>query len=390
MRAEYNQLPWRIRSSRKGLLSFIFCLIQILNTIGYITNSSGISSIFSIVSQLYIVLVYGAFFVYLFLERKYRNVSESVLLLIFMVFSAAVSYVINPGSGGLYNFIVLLSGYISLPMYMIFVKDIPAKRTVINCTYVMAVITAIYFVFCGFFTPDYVVGTNALSMGFFNSNQAGIFLVQNFSVLFAFFSIKKKRTTRICILILCAIEFWLIFLTQSRTAVFCVLVLLAGYLLRKRPVAQIVPRILFVAPFAAIFIMIWISNNDFINSIEVFGKPLINARDMIYYNSLQNLQHNYLFGNYASGIFSNLHNAYLSVLLTVGVVGFSLFLLFFWEQTKQFERVHHRNEVTHMAFLGILTLYLNGCVEAAMMVSGSMYAAATAQLLLLMNYEEYT
>lgn len=387
MEQQYNRVQTVNKSSRMGTLGGLFCLIQIMNLIGYISNSMNMETVFSLVSQLYIVLNYLAFLLYMISPKRNKRAGESIVLFLFMLFSSILSYLASAGVG-IYTFLITLSGYLALPMYLILVREIPTNQRTLKYTYFAAIGTGIFFLYRGFVNPEYILGTQALSMGFFNSNQAAIFLVQNFSILIAFYPMKKKSPARVLILLLCVLEIWLIYKTQSRTALLCVVILVVGYVFRKMPLSRRSIRVLFIAPMVFVFLFMFLSNNAYISSIEILGKPILNGRNLIFYYALLNLQGHYLFGNFSSSQFANLHNAYLSVLVSVGVLGFFLFLLFFWREVVRLWKQHSRNEVTYLAFLGFMLLFLEGCAEAAILVSGSMYAVATAQLLFLINYGE--
>lgn len=373
---------YKLKDHHFGVLSGIYLIIQIMNPIGYVTNAMGIDGLFSLVSRLYIVLCLGALFFYIFQKRVQPM---ACLYLIFMVLVTSFCYILSPGECSLYNYCVLLAGYLALPIYMIVIPEIKFTSTIYYATFFSNCVTALFFIYCGFFRPEYYVNSGALTMGFFNANQAGIFLAQNIAVLSCCIQYECSTAKKILLGLLCGLEGYFVFLTQSRMAAICTILLIAVQFKRKKMIPMKYVRICFVCPFLMIFVLLRMAESIFFQNIMVLGKPIISGRELIYLNSIMDMQEKWVFGNFGLYQFTNLHNAYLTILATSGIVGMVMFAIFYWKCLKKFWRLHSANSVAFVAFIAILLLFIEGSVESAILVSGSMYAGAATAILMFLN-----
>ena len=102
------------------------------------------------------------------------------------------------------------------------------------------------------------------------------------------------------------------------------------------------------------------------------------------------LAHYPIFGYFHDYRLGNAHNAFLSVLTSTGVFGFSFFFFFYYYSVHKLREKLNGNATRYLAYLGILLLFLEGCAESPVLTAGSMYAAATSPLLLFIKYGEET
>lgn len=375
--------------SLERLFRFLFCVTQVFNVIGYVSNALEMDSVFSLISQSYIIINVLSFVLFLFSTKRDENAGNAFSLMFLMAITTLLSYFLNPGNCGAYEFILLLCAYLSLPMYMLYVKEIKITRGVLKCILLCNMGTAFFFIYSAHFRPEYHERSGALTMGFFNSNQAAIFLLQNISVLLAMCGLYIKFINRGFILAVCYIEIYLIILTQSRAATVCAWILLYFFFRKSARISERVIKFAAILPVIFISLLQYFADSPFVAGIEIFGKPLLSGREEIFAYTIKAISQSkrWLFGNFGRYLFENLHNAYLSVYASVGILGLLVFYIFFYSQIKSYWKKSGNSVVSKMAFVGLLLLFVEGSVESAVMVSGSMYAAASAPLILLMNVQ---
>ena len=368
-----------------GMLVYVYAFLQLMNPLCYITDSLRMEGIFSFISRLYILVSAGAFMVY---ALQVRIATERIIYLVLMALTALLSCVLFPGSMSTYEAVILLAGYLALPIYIIIIPEIRFSKPLYRWTFLCNLASSLFFIYAGFFRPEYSKEAGALTMGYFNANQAAIFLVQNLSVMLCCFRYEKNPALRILILAICLLDAFFIYQTLCRTALMCILILAYVHVKKSKMIPMKYLRIGFVFPIVIVAAMMLLSNNRLLAEIELMGKPLMTGRDEVYYYSFIKMRGHWILGNFGAFGFTNLHNAYLSVLATCGVVGMIPFLAFYWNSVKQLWLKHTNSEIAAAAFAAILLIFVEGSAEAAMLVSGSMYAGAYTALLFFLNCEE--
>ena len=109
--------------------------------------------------------------------------------------------------------------------------------------------------------------------------------------------------------------------------------------------------------------------------ITVMGESIFTGREEIYQRYFDNLSIiNFIFGDFNEFHFDNLHNGYISIAATGGIVSVICFILLL-KKCLDTNRINARSYYyTATAYLGFLCIVLCTSTEAAFIVGGSTYA----------------
>ena len=370
------------------LLMALFFIMQVGNFVGYVSQAYGAEGIFSLVSKGYILLCFATFLLCVMKHPGAMNRSRLVLLLIAMAAMVTTSYIASSGVGTM-GFLISLLGYLSLPAYLIFTPYLPFRKSMVNTMKIFNLLTALFFIYCFFVRPEYTPKTDALTFGYSNQNRLAIYLIQNMSILLALAKNEKHKITKILVILICVFETYFVYFTYARIAYICAIVLWIYFLrnknveIKKRQITFfLLLPLLFLAVVAAIYDAEVIPHNA-----TLWGKPLFSGREEMYLSILKTMDlPTWIIGDFGQYQFGNAHNAFLSILGTAGVIGLLLFCLFFFFAFMDLRKYSVNNCYKVMPFVGLLLLFVEGCAEAATLVSGAMYASAAAQLVYLVYY----
>ena len=219
--------------------------------------------------------------------------------------------------------------------------------------------------------PYFTVLNGDLSLGYPNPNQAAIYLfICALNLVVGFFYFKKK-----ILKVLCAADFVymlvLIEKTKCRTSLLLVVVFLALLIWRKQPKAMIDIFILTPLVYAVASHVAYAQFGD----IQIMGETVFNGREEIfdrYFSGLDGMK--FLIGDYARFKFDNLHNAYISVAATAGIVVLLFYIRMFRMHLVQNHKLGISRGYERVAFIGFLCIILYSTTEAAGLVGGTNYA----------------
>ena len=368
-------------------LRILFFIMQAGNFAGYVSQAYGMDNIFSPVSQAYILICVALF---AFCVLKYpleMNRSRLVLLLLAMAVVVAVSSMARNRVGAV-QFVILLLGYLALPIYLIYTPYLPTRKSMVNQIKIFNLLIALFFVYSFFVRPEYNAD-DALSFGYSNPNRLGIYLVQNMSILLALAKDKKEKYTRILFIAICAFETYLVYLTGARIALVCVIILWVYFLNSNRAkIGRTTIIIFMVLPIVFLILVMVIYYFEIIpQDAMLFDKKVFSGRERLYLYVLQSMDlPTWIIGNVGQYQFGNAHNAFLSIISTTGVLGLLIFYLFFFFAFMDLRECSENNRYKVMPLVGLLLLFVEGCAESATLVSGAMYAYGGAQLIYLIYY----
>jgi hypothetical protein len=123
---------------------------------------------------------------------------------------------------------------------------------------------------------------------------------------------------------------------------------------------------------------------EWVSEIIILGNSAESGRNHIYEYYLANLNSiSFLIGDFSSYRFSNTHNAYISILATVGLLGFVPFFLFL-QTTLLWIKEHCLGlKSQQIAFIGLIGIIIHSSAEATFLVSGVIFASSVGILYLL-------
>ena len=377
-----------VRRQNDRYLMILFLIMQVGNFIGYVSQAYEAEGIFSLISKGYILICFASFILCVLRYPEAMNRSRLVLLLLIMAIWGVVS-AISSNWVGMMPFLILLWGYLSLPVYLIYTPYLPIRRSMVNQIKVFSLLTALFFVYCFFVHPEYNARTDAITFGYSNPNRLAIYLIQNLSILLSLAKNEKQKNSKIFFMLICLFETYLVYLTYARIAYICAIVLWIYFLRGNKAKINKKTVILFLVLPVLFLIAVIVTYSFKIipHSTTLFGKPLFSGREEMYLSILQSMDlRTWLIGDFSQYQFGNWHNAFLSIICSTGMIGLLVFYLFFFRAYMDLRKYSENNCYELMPFVGALLLFVEGCAESATLVSGAMYASAAAQLVYLVHY----
>ena len=366
--------------STNNLIVCLIMIISILNICIFVFSSSAFynETLYSLCMRGVLLLGILTFILYLVAQKK---LDHMILILFGMLFCAIISYLLNPTS--LYGFFITIGGYILFPIYAIIIPnlDVPVKK--IAWFRAIAVIIAVLFLYLGFVVPVYRIGTNALTMGYSNSNRTGMYLMLVVMMLLVAFENAKKKSEKLLSWILVIGLLYLLILTQSRTALLITFGVVLYIIFPRLP--RISKKISTVCLIFTVFfsrLYVYIYEKGIWNDVTILDKPIFSGREEIFLEEQLPLN---FFGYFSESEFGGL-NIFVGLTNTLGVVGLVLFCLFYFKfLTSSFLFANSEKSIAPFIFS---LLILHGCTETAIFLHGSIYAGMLACIIIIIKLNQ--
>lgn len=353
------------------LFVLLYSFLLLSNLLILLSLVTGNTNVERMCSYLILILAFTIYVYAILIDGVFRNSDIAFIVLIIYILSLAV---IKDWS---YENIV--SSIVFLSMLTVWrgagtVSCNAVIQKIIRWGYVIQGIILIVL----FFSPlayksyqEYVPVSKELTLGFSNPNQTGIIIYSTIAVLFlaSFNGCGKK--IKILLLAESTMLSYMLILTDARTSIIGLLVLLIFGIFKKNIKKHYVLSYLIICfPLLFVYLYIALSKTSLAN-IVVMGKKMFSGRQDVYLETLNNFSDK-LFGNLDIFNFSNAHNALLTILVNIGVIGLILYLLFSIKSFKSFyTRCNCKEQM--VASVIILTFFIMGCSETAILTGGTLY-----------------
>lgn len=273
---------------------------------------------------------------------------------------------------------------------------------VTNMTLDLPCIEGIMLVLSYFLLGNTGVQAGGITLGFTNSNFAGMWLL-HISIYTFLFLIKDNTSwfRRVIALVFLVIQVWLLIMTKARSCMIAIVLFAIFCLIGRIGQSKVINNSITIGCIVVLPIVVvagystLLSSNWFVNTFSFMvsaGKGL-NSRSAVWEPAIEIFKKNVILGNYAkieNGIgliqTKQLHNMHLDVLCSYGIVPFLIFLfLLYWVCNKMGKKA--TNYFSYCAFCGFLCVIVLGIFEAGV-VAGSMgmNLLTTGLLLLANNY----
>lgn len=336
--------------------------------------------------------------------RWYRFDAKVLLLILLATINILVNAALSPEANLGFDYFKKLIMFATFIFHLYFSsKDKISGNAFMICLY-LPFFAGIALIISYFFLGNTDLYAGGISLGFSNSNFAGMWLLHLliYSFLVAIRQQKRKWVGAVAILA-SVILVWLIIETKTRScllaAVFFLALVLAGRLISP---SKILNRIvlLFVTVFPIIFVAIYhvlLQSNWFLSMFSFLvseGKSL-GSRLSVWEPAIKALQSNFIFGDY-SGIsngtgMAQMHNMHLDVICSYGIIPFCLFLWLLYhsccsasQKSKNMKNVRSRY-FNYCAICGFLSTVIMGTFEAGIVAGAMGLNILTAGLVLLAN-----
>ena len=228
---------------------------------------------------------------------------------------------------------------------------------------------------------EYVyIKNTALTLGYSNPNSTGMLLI--YSAAINLISNRCKLYDKYLTILIQVLLIYLMIRTNSRTSLFCILLLTFLSLLNLRKV----PKSLIIA-FAVVPVA-YIQSVGFIDNMTIFGKSVYTGREKIFTTELESFNDwfSWLFGDLSVGKFSNHHNAPLSIMLSCGIIGLALYITLYLKNIWYY--AENPNSISYIAICAVLVLLLHSSAEAAFLIGSIPYGVMTTTLFVLVRCRE--
>lgn len=292
-----------------------------------------------------------------------------------------------------YGSVVSVLTFMQLPIYVLLADRVKVKN-IKKYVYIVFGLFFLYFVNLSHSSIAYrykdmygYVNLTSLTLGYNNPNETAIYLFVFYIILLSGFFYFKKKLIKIMLLGETVYAWYLILLTECRTVLLLSTVIgIISFITKKIKITPVMLRIVFVFPI--IFTIILIQTPE-IATIQFLGDNLDTGRYIIFSRFLRELNISmFLFGDFASTQFANMHNAFISIVSTIGILGLLLFLAVMYGKYKELCNKIYLKKDKIVIVLGLLSIILYSSVEAALLVSGSIFATLVFILFVLYFSEE--
>ena len=323
---------------------------------------------------------------------------KNIYYLVAVIASAGVSALLS-GVTAILQHLVPLICFFMLPISLLLYKKIYRVANIKTWIYRFNWLYTLLFTYL-FFSPmshvfygEYGKETlDALTLGYANPNQTGIYLMISFIIAFSGFQRDMKKGRKIAYIIQSLWTFILVCQTLSRT---CIILSIAIFLMwifkRVSKVGNKFTIVCFALPLVMACLLIF--GGDKVQDILIFNEEFDTGRIDLFKSVLMKLTPTtILFGNFSKWIGGNLHNSYFTVFAIFGLVGIVLYLVFLWKIVKDyFTQIDKKSPAAMLAYLGILAAIVHGSTESTLLTAGMIYGSLFSLLFILtLNENEET
>ena len=346
-------------------------------------------AIISLGSQGLIFSFFGfAFFQFmvLFKRQKVKNAHYFIALVGSIGISACLS-----GVETILQHLIPLICFFMLPISLMLYKCIYnvsfIKKTIYRFNWIYTILwTALFLsplshVFDGEYGKETI---DALTLGYANPNQTGIYLMISFIIAFSGYQRDIKKRYKVMYLIQSLWTFVLICQTQGRTCIIIAIAILLVWLFKGiLKIDKKVTAICFSIPLLMAVLLIF--GGETVQKWIILGEEFDTGRVNIFRSVLAQLTPGtFLFGNFANWIGGNLHNSYVTIFAILGVVGLIVYCFFLWKIIKEYYvQIDKKAPSAMLAYLGVLAIIVHGSTESTLLTAGMVYASLASLIFVL-------
>lgn len=227
---------------------------------------------------------------------------------------------------------------------------------------------------------------NALTLGYSNSNSTAMMLL--FVAAVNIISIKMKTYNKLIGIVMQLTLIYLIYKTESRTGLLCVVILSILSLITVSRVPRFFLYVFTSIPFIYIFLLPYLQRNKYFMHIEILGKRFFTGREEIFSDNIEGINSiiRWIFGDLPRAMFANYHNGMLSILLSCGLAGLIIYLIIWYKNIIPY--MERTNQVSYIAIISLMIILLQSSSEAAFLTGGIPYGIMIVTLFIFVRYED--
>ena len=366
----------RIKYDEAFVVIIASCVCSLLQLFFMPRGNNAVVSISVRALQLVWLLAAGR----LLLARVKEPFSVKMVGLLLLMLCSALSYLFASISDqkNMWTNLVGTLGFWSLPLmlyYGTFANTANMKKAVLF----FHILTSL--VYIGLYYSDYrhifhtQYGTTyvyEVTLGYPNANQAAMYLLVCAIGLSAGIFFFKSGIAKLLLILDTGHIMWIIIQTGSRAAILVLLMYALFLLTLKYPVTKLWVQIVFWIPLIYLllpFLGAPTTKMRFMNDL------LFNGREIIFQRYFDNLSiKTFLFGDMNLFGYQNLHNGYIAIAASAGVITCVCFVHFLRNCVYWHLPARHAPMYERIAFLGFLCIILQTSAEAAYFTGGVNYA----------------
>ena len=366
------------------LLSCICLMIQIIS-IPYKIHR------FTSLSNMTLLILWSAVWCYTMISQLTKKVTTSMVSLMFIVLLSVLSFGISLiFNSGLLSQAGKLLGFLALPMMIYVIRSFPVSDKTRRLVLISNIAVSGEYIFLynsplrHVFVSEYgTKNISSVTLGFPNPNQTAIMLFVCCVLLFISLFFFENKVARALIFADLVYVAYIMFETDSRTAVLLLAVFVVLSLVSfKKRLPKIITSLSLISP--AVYLLLAMTAVTALDFIQIGGHNIFTGRQNIYAKYFDNLNVlNFLFGDFDTFRFENLHNGYIAIAATTGIVVLIAYYVFL-RKTLMGARGVLDKKYESAAYCGLLCLMIYICTEAGLVVGGAMYAYLIAMVFFMM------
>lgn len=282
-----------------------------------------------------------------------------------------------------------IMGYLCSIISIYYLRQLSFDRKLLN--FIFGINICISIVFAILSRTSYAYSSileDSLNLGYSNPNATAIYLFLNIIYLLLFLNYLEKKKYIFAVLCLIAYQAYLIYCTDSRTCMFvAIVILLYGLNIINFKVKKWWIFAALAFPIIFLFVYTIFYENRLFMDLEIMGKEFYSGREAYFAEQLEHLKDYWLFGDIGKNKLTNMHNGFLSLFASLGLVGTVLYYIFIIRNLLNGVEWGCKNKTAMMAMVAILAVYIQTSSEAALMTGGSNYTIPIAALYMLLYTE---
>lgn len=211
-----------------------------------------------------------------------------------------------------------------------------------------------------------------LTLGFNNPNETGMYLFICFVIVLHGFYSYRKRIIKTLFLIATSVDLILIFKTKSRICIIIsVICIIYVFFLKDKKITSIYRYLAII--FSFIYVPITFLLNSQFSKWVILGETVETGRISVYSIAIEKIkQANIITGDLSYG-FQNYHNAPLTIITTIGLLGAVLYYTLIIKSIKIIEGGLHEH-LNRLSYIALTMVFFHSSVESAFLTGGSVYS----------------
>ena len=218
-------------------------------------------------------------------------------------------------------------GFLCTIVSVYYISYIPLDRKTLNFIFAINICIALVFVILSRSSFAYNGRIeDSLYLGYSNPNATAIYLFLCIIYLLILWSYLNKTKHKVILLCLIAYIVYLVYCTDSRTSmVVTIVVLIYGIGLINIRINKVWIIAALAFPIAFLLVYSWLFENRLFLDLEIMGKEFYSGREAYFIEELRALKNSLLFGDIGEHHLTNMHNGFLSLIASTGLIGTILY-----------------------------------------------------------------